>query len=173
MHLSRIAFRASFLSTSMLGLLGFVLVGCSSAGSSGQLREEPSPPTDSGTSPPVFDAPCGVAPTLDQDGGVEVVGDAGVVTFTSVQVGSAADFIVSVEDTADVSETILGATLTGLGASAFTVTSTWPMAVPAGQPVQVGIRFVPATVGTVTAQLQLQTMKMGVSTITLQAAGVE
>lgn len=169
----------------MLGLLGLLLVGCSSAGSSGQLREEPSPPADSGTgetsidpvtddaAPPAFDAPCGVAPTLDQDGGVEVVGDAGVVTFTSVQVGAGADFIVSVADTADVSETILGATVTGPGASAFTVTSTWPMAVPAGQPVQVGIRFVPSTVGTFTAQLQLQTMKMGVSTITLQATGVE
>ncbi len=191
MHLPRTALRSSFFGTSLVGLLAVVLVGCSAA-SSGQGRDEPSPPADSGTggetstpvdpvgddagpeASPIFndDAPCGVAPSLDQDGGVEVVGDAGVVTFTSVQVGQAADFIVSVQDTADVSETILGATVTGPGAAAFTVTSTLPIAVPAGEPVQVGIRFVPPTVASFTARLQLQTMKMGVSTITLEAAGV-
>lgn len=189
MHLPPFAFRSAFLAVS---LLGFVVAGCSSAASSGQSHDEPSPPADAGggdtstpvdpvtddagpdAPPPVFiDAPCGVGPTLDQDGGVAVVGDSGVVTFTSVQVGQAADFVVSLEDSADVSETILSATLTGPGADSFTVTSTLPIAVPAGQPVQIGIRFVPQTVATFTAQLQLQTMKMGVSTITLQATGLE
>jgi hypothetical protein len=186
MHLPGFALRSSFLGSCLLSL---VLAGCSSASGGG--HDEPSPPADSGagdtstpvspvgddaapdTSPPFNDdAPCGVAPSLDQDGGVAVVGDSGAVTFTSVQVGQAADFIVSVKDTADVSETILSGAVTGPGASAFTITSTWPIDVPAGQPVQVGIRFVPPTVGSFTAQLQLQTMKMGVSTITLEAAGV-
>lgn len=183
MHQPRIASSSScFLGSGLLSLV-LALAGCSSASGGG--HDEPSPPADSGTgetstddagpeASPVFndDAPCGVAPSLDQDGGVAVVGDAGVVTFTSVQVGQAADFIVSVKDTADVSETILSGTVTGMGASAFTITSTWPLDVPAGQPVQVGIRFVPPTVASFTAQLQLQTMKMGVSTITLEAAGV-
>jgi hypothetical protein len=191
MHLPQSAFRFSLVASvaSLLGL-GFVLAGCSSAASSGPWHDEPALPVDAGggdtstpvdptnedagsdSSPPSFDG-CGVAPTLDQDGGVAVVGDSGVVTLPSVQVGQTADFVVSLEDSADVSETILGATLTGPGASAFTVTSTLPIAVPAGQPVQVGIRFVPSTVETFTAQLQLQTMKMGVSTVTLEAAGVE
>ena len=160
MHLPRIAFHSSFLGSCFLSL---VLAGCSSASSGGH---DETPPVDD-------DASCGVGPSLEQDGGVAVVGDSGVVTFTSVQVGEAADFIVSVQDSADVSETILGATVTGPGESAFTVTSTLPIAVPAGQPVQIGVRFDPPTVASFTAQLQLQTMKMGVSTITLQAAGVQ
>lgn len=162
MQLPRIASLSSFLGSCFLSL---VLAGCSSASSGG--HDEPSPP--------VFDddSSCGVGPSLDQDGGVAVVGDSGVVTFTSVQVGDAANFIVSVQDSADVSETILGATVAGPGAGAFTVTSTLPIAVPAGQPVQIGVRFAPTTVASFTAQLQLQTMKMGVSTITLVAEGVE
>src|SRR5271155_2084201 len=100
-------------------LFAFALVGCiGSTSSSGEIdpQHEPSHP-DGGPTPvdPVADAGpdspdpmgfdgCGVAPVADPDGGVVLVGDGGVAMVGNVPIGSSASFVISVEDTADVSE---------------------------------------------------------------------
>jgi hypothetical protein len=168
-------------------LFAFALVGCiGSTSSSGGTdpQHEPSH-SDGGPTPidpvePVADAGpdspdpqgfdgCGVAPVADPDGGVVLVGDGGVAMVGNVPIGSSASLVITVEDTADVSETILGGWLAGSGGTFFSISSTFPIAVPAGQPAQIAIEFAPTAAGTYSAQLQLQTMKMGVSTITLTA----
>ena len=139
-------------------------LGCSSGSGAGHPDSDDNPGDGE-------DASCGVGPAYDHDGGTVSVDDAGVVTFDAVQVGNAVDEQLEVKDSADVSETILGATITGSGADAFQVTSTFPIAVPAGQAVRVDIRFTPPSLGDYSATLVLQTMKMGPSSIPLEGSG--
>jgi hypothetical protein len=170
----------SFFASALIGCIG----STSSSGESEPRHESPTPPPgqpDGGPDPvdpvnPISDeASCGVAPVADPDGGVVLVGDGGVTMTTSVPVGSSIDFTIDVQDTADVSETILsgGTTAIGFDSDPFSIDSTFPIAVPAGQPAQITVRFAPTAPGTYTGQLNLQTMKMGVSTITVQAVATE
>ncbi|HEX8793556.1 MAG TPA: hypothetical protein VF765_21585 [Polyangiaceae bacterium] len=91
----------------------------------------------------------------------------GVVTFQPIQAGGFEDFEITVRDSADTDETILGATLVGDGAGAFAVHATFPLDVPAGHGVALDVEFAPASAGTFDAQLVLQTAKMGPSPVPL------
>ena len=155
----------------VVALATALTAGCIGGSGSGGGSGNGNVGVDSGTSS--FDAGCGVGPLLDQDGGVAYVDDAGVVTFETVSVGSEVDFRVAVKDSADVSETITGATLAGTGAGAFSVLSSFPIDVPKGQPVVVDVRFAPQAMGSYTAQLILQTAKMGPSPVALRGTGGE
>jgi hypothetical protein len=119
---------------------------------------------------------CGIGPVPDrgqQDSGIAKVNDAGVVTFDTVAVGTSIDLQVEVKDSADVSETILGGQFVGTGANAFQLMSTFPMDVPAGQSVLLDIRFTPTAIGAYITQLDLQTMKMGISPVAFEGTGGE
>jgi hypothetical protein len=120
---------------------------------------------DSGS--PNVDFDCGVAPVFGQDGGAAYVSDAGVVTFEPVPPGTAEVFQVAVKDSANVSETITSATLTGSGTDAFQVLSSFPIPVPAGQQAFVTVSFRPPFGGTYSATLVLQTANMGPSLVEL------
>jgi hypothetical protein len=110
---------------------------------------------------------CGVGPVYGQDSGAAYVDDAGVVTFEPIAPNNSEVYSVAVQDSADVAETITGATLTGPGASAFLVQSWFPIPVPAGQQALVTVRFTPRAPGTFSADLVLQTANMGPSTVAL------
>ncbi len=118
---------------------------------------------------------CGVGatPTEGDAGAAATVSAAGVVTFEPILAGSSEDFEVTVRDSADTDETILGATLVGGGAGAFAVLATFPLNVPAGQGVPIDVQFAPDSAGTFDAQLVLQTAKMGPSPVPLVGSTVD
>ena len=76
------------------------------------------------------------------------------------------------KDSAYTQETILGASFSGGGASAFTVVATYPIAVPAGAEATLQVSFAPTQVGAFTATLMVQTEDMGISPITVTGTGV-
>ncbi len=123
-----------------------------------------------------WDFGCGVSPVPDNaDGGSNVasVNAAGEVVFSQEIVGAVVTFAIPVYETATgQSETLLGASLEGTGKDAFTVLTTFPIEVPADGQASVTVQFSPGADGTFTAQLDLQTQKMGVSTIPLTGTGV-
>jgi hypothetical protein len=123
-----------------------------------------------GSSDPNLDFDCGVAPVPGDNSPTAYVSDAGVVTFDPVSPGATALFSVAVQDSANVDETITGATLTGPGADAFDVASSFPILVPAGQQALVAVRFAPVAAGTFSAQLVLQTAHMGPSPVALSGS---
>ncbi len=119
---------------------------------------------------------CGMAldPAAANDGGVAAsadITDGGVVEFTAVAVGASESYPIPVKDTADSDETITGARIEGTDAAAFQILSTFPIAVPAGQPTVVEVQFAPARSGAASAELILQTAGMGESTIPLAGTG--
>jgi hypothetical protein len=152
---------AAFVASTLLALLATACSSASSGGGSSHTDPRPADPQE---------ASCGVGPVLDQDGGA-AVNDAGVVTFDAIPAGTSATFAVAVKDSADVSETLLGATISGANADAFVVMSSFPVDVPAGQSVLVQVLFAPPASGTFTAQLVLMTEKMGPSYVQLQGTG--
>jgi hypothetical protein len=96
----------------------------------------------------------------------------GTVTFDAEKVGASEELPVPFEDSADVTDTITSATITGPDAAAFEVISTFPMTVPAGTQVMVGIRFAPEHAGSSTATLVLETQMMGPSPVDLEGTGI-
>ena len=109
---------------------------------------------------------CGVAPVPGPNS------DNGAVTFDDVTVGKAQRLSVPFQDSADVDETITGASITGPEAAEFTVVSTFPIAVPAGAQASVELEFVPKHSGSATATLVLETQGMGPSPVDLTGTGV-
>jgi hypothetical protein len=154
----------SFLLVASL-LASLLIAGCSSASSGGDSTNHPD------ANIPDEDASCGVGPIPGQDAGPAYVSEDGTVTFEPTAVGTSAQFQVAVKDSADVAETITGASLAGYDPDAFRVTSSFPIDVPAGGSALVGVEFVPPSAGTFSAQLVLQTMKMGPSPVALEGAG--
>ena len=96
----------------------------------------------------------------------------GTVTFDAVALGSSQQLSIPFQDSADVDETITGATVEGADAAAFEVVSTFPIAVPAGEQASVVIRFAPTHTGDSQATLVLQTANMGPSPVPLDGTGV-
>lgn len=111
-------------------------------------------------------ADCGVAPVPDQNT------DGGTVVFGDVSLGQSSRLQVPVKDSADVSETILGASIAGENAAAFSVTATFPMVIPAGTQATLDIQFAPTFAGTESATLELETEEMGTSQVPLLGTGV-
>jgi hypothetical protein len=104
---------------------------------------------------------CGVGPSNGPDNHNRTV------TFTSVPVGSTQQLQVPFQDSADTDEIIMGATITGTDAPAFSVIATYPIPLPAGTQVELTIQFAPTHNGTSTATLVLQTENMGPSPVQL------
>ena len=71
----------------------------------------------------------------------------GVVTFDPTNVGGSEMLEIDFQDTADVTETITSASISGADASAFQVYTTFPSTVPAGTQVMVEIQFTPDPLG--------------------------
>jgi hypothetical protein len=107
---------------------------------------------------------CGVGPAPGPDN------QDGTVTFDAA-VGASQELPVPFQDSADVTDTITSASLTGPDAAAFEVLSTFPMTIPAGTQVTVKIRFAPEHTGDSTATLVLETEMMGPSSIDLDGTG--
>jgi hypothetical protein len=121
---------------------------------------------------------CGVAADPDDlaaaDGGAigGQISDAGVVEFAPTVLGATTHFTIPVKDTADVDETLLGASFSGPDAAAFQVVATFPIPIPAGTPITLEIEFTPTLAGSSSATLDLQTADMGVSPIEIEGTGV-
>jgi hypothetical protein len=96
----------------------------------------------------------------------------GSVHFTAIERGTTESFPIPVKESADTTETIEGASLTGSAAASFQILSHFPIAVPNGQDVVVEVQFAPTSAGTFEAQLMLQTAKMGTSQISLVGTGL-
>jgi hypothetical protein len=110
---------------------------------------------------------CGAVPSPNQTYVMN-----GAVTFPSVAVGSSMTVSVNFQDSANTSETITAATISGADAADFQVVSTFPMAIPQGEQVAVEIEFSPTQAGSASATLTLQTEKMGPSPVKLEGTGV-
>jgi hypothetical protein len=108
---------------------------------------------------------CGVGPSVGPNN------DNGVVTFAAAKVGTSEKLSVPFQDSANVDETITGAQITGADADAFTVLTTFPLALPAGSEQDVEIQFSPTEPGPASATLTLQTMNMGPSPVQLAGTG--
>ena len=106
--------------------------------------------------------PCGV---LADPG---YTNDAGVFTFAPIAAGQAEVLGIPIVDSVDASETLTGAHFSGTDAAAFTMQSTFPMAMPAGTSVDVQVRFAPLHAGMSSGQLILDTAGMGPSPIALE-----
>lgn len=91
----------------------------------------------------------------------------GSVHFATIPSGGTETFPIPVKESADTNETIVSASLIGSGASSFQIRSQFPLAIPNGQDVAVEVEFTPTAVGTVDAELVLDTAKMGTSQILL------
>jgi hypothetical protein len=109
---------------------------------------------------------CGVGPSAGPNN------DNGVVTFPDTATGSQEQLQIPFQDSADTDETIMGATITGPDAAAFTVIAKYPVPLPAGTQVNLEIQFAPTHLGTSTATLVLQTENMGPSPVQLQGTAV-
>jgi hypothetical protein len=109
--------------------------------------------------------PCGVGPVPSAD----VVN--GVVTFDPATVGEPEQLDVLFQDSADVDETLLSASLSGADAADFQVLSTFPVYIPAGTQAMLEIQFTPSHTGSASATLQLQTKEMGISPVQLAGTG--
>ncbi len=109
--------------------------------------------------------PCGVGPVPSAN----VVN--GVVTFDPVTVNTQEQLTIPFQDSADVSETILSASLSGPDAADFEVLTPFPVPIPAGSEVMLEIQFTPSHTGSASATLVLQTKEMGPSPVQLQGTG--
>jgi hypothetical protein len=91
------------------------------------------------------------------------------VTATA-QFGDSVTFDVPIHDTADVDETLLGATVGGADADQFEVHAKFPMDMPAGNVVHIEVEFHPTRTGSFDAELLVQTQAMGVGPIDITAS---
>jgi hypothetical protein len=116
---------------------------------------------------------CGIGAVSDApDGGTSgATVSNGEVTFEATHVSSSATIELPVKDSADVHETILGASFSGPDAAAFRVVGTYPIDVPAGHSVLLQVTFAPTHVGPASATLMVQTEEMGVSPIQVSGTG--
>ncbi len=111
---------------------------------------------------------CGVG--ADPDGTSNAAGSVssdGSVHFTTIRSGTAESFPIPVKESADTSETIESASVSGSGAAAFQIVSQFPIDVPNGRDATVEVKFAPSAAGTFEAVLLLETAKMGTSQISL------
>jgi len=110
-----------------------------------------------------FGCSCGMGP--DGGSGAAHVDASGALVFDRLPVGETAIFHLTVKDSANVHERILGASFSGLNAGEFAVTGTYPIDVPAGTSVTLDVSFVPTMAGQAQATLLVQTEDMGISPI--------
>jgi hypothetical protein len=117
---------------------------------------------------------CGASavPTHEQGKGAVVEAD-GTVVYEHTTIGDSVKFDIPVRDTADVSETLMSARITGADADAFDVHATFPIDMPAGKTVHVEVTFHPTKTGEATAELVIETQAMGPSPIELTGVGIE
>jgi hypothetical protein len=95
----------------------------------------------------------------------------GVVTFDATAVGAPEQLTIPFQDSADVSETILSASITGPDAADFEVLTPFPVPIPAGTQVMLTIQFTPSHTGSASATLTLSTQEMGPSPVQLAGTG--
>jgi hypothetical protein len=109
---------------------------------------------------------CGASavPTKDDGGGAKVNSD-GVVVFDKTEIGDSVTFKVPLHDTADVDETLMGATIGGADADSFELHARFPIDMAAGSVVHLEVEFHPTHAGKLDAELMVQTKEMGVSPI--------
>lgn len=119
-----------------------------------------------GNDPPPMS--CGVAPTPSTGETATVEAD-GTVVFNPLAVGKTASFTMSIRESADTDETIVGGHSTN---SAFKILTPFPIYVPRGEAVQVEVSFTPSESGTVSSDLGLDTAKMGTSHVALKGTGL-
>jgi hypothetical protein len=93
----------------------------------------------------------GIAPAESFQG----TNDAGVVQFMATPVGGSDRMIIPVTAIADGGVMVEQATFTGSGAAAFRVLSSLPFEIPAGEPANVDVEFVPTASGLMSAALVL------------------
>jgi hypothetical protein len=117
---------------------------------------------------------CGVGPVPSQnDGGATAhVDSSGHVVFSGLSVGESEVFAMPLMETADTDETIVSGTVSGAGAAAFQIVSTFPIQVADHQQVTLEVRFAPTMVGEADAELDLQTEKMGISHVDVEGTGM-
>jgi len=97
--------------------------------------------------------------------------DAGVVSFSNVPVGQATTLEIPVTDSVGQDVTFTSGSLTGTGAAAFQILSTFPIAVTTGSPATVQVQFAPGQTGNFAATLVLDTASMGDTSIPVQGTG--
>jgi hypothetical protein len=97
--------------------------------------------------------------------------DSGTVAFDELPVGQSEALEIPIQGNAG-DETFTSGSIAGEGAAAFQVLSSFPMAVTAGTPATVRVRFSPLGIGTFPASLVLDTATMGASEIPLLGAGI-
>lgn len=115
-------------------------------------------------------ADCGCGVGADPGGArssAGVVQADGSVHFTAIAPGTVESFPIPVRESADTTETIQSASVTGSAADSFQILSQFPIDVPKGQDVTVEVQFNPVAAGTFVAALMLQTAKMGTSQVLL------
>lgn len=118
---------------------------------------------------------CGCGVGADPDGASNAAGVVeadGRVRFTPIASGSTETFPIPVKESADTSETIQSASVSGGGAAAFKVLAALPINVPNGQDVPFEVQFAPTSAGTFEAELVLETAKMGSSRISIVGTGL-
>jgi hypothetical protein len=91
--------------------------------------------------------------------------------FGTVLTDTSRDVCVTLTNTSAVDITIEQTTVTGVNSGSFTVQSTLPLAIAAGQTGEVCVRFAPGTPGQKTARLNLRSSTGGNSSIDLSGTG--
>ena len=91
--------------------------------------------------------------------------------FGLLETGKSADKCVTITNTSTQQISIDQATVIGMNASEFTVTTSMPLAVAAGASAEICVKFAPGTAGKKSAQLSLRSSNGGNSTIDLSGSG--
>lgn len=91
--------------------------------------------------------------------------------FGLLELGKSKDKCVTITNTSSQEVTIDQATVVGLNAAEFTVTTTMPVKIAAGASADVCLKFAPGTAGKKSAQLSLRSSNGGNATIDLAGAG--
>lgn len=91
--------------------------------------------------------------------------------FGLLETGKSIDKCVTITNTSSQEVTIDQATVTGLNASEFTVTTSMPLTIGVGASAEICIKFAPGTAGKKSAQLSLRSSSGGNSTIDLTGSG--
>jgi hypothetical protein len=91
--------------------------------------------------------------------------------FGLLETGKSVDKCVTITNTSTQDISIDQATVIGMNASEFTVTTSMPLAVAAGASAEICVKFAPGTAGKKSAQLSLRSSNGGNSTIDLSGSG--
>lgn len=91
--------------------------------------------------------------------------------FGLLETGKSVDKCVTITNTSTQDISIDQATVTGMNASEFTVTTSMPLAIAAGASAEICVKFAPGTAGKKSAQLSLRSSNGGNSTIDLSGSG--